>query len=101
MAEQALEIAVCLDSSHAEALNNLGILLQEDGKEASGKVFLHRARAAKEEVFEPVYNCAIHAMNDGNLQTAFDLVKRALDICPDHEESKKMHKRLLTAFSSN
>ena len=101
MAEQALQIAISLDSSHAEALNNLGILAQEAGKEASGKLYFQRARAAKEDIFEPWFNGAMHAMNDGTLQTAFDLVRHVLDICPDHEESKKMHNDLLTAFASN
>ena len=69
----------------------MGVLLRENGKDASARLHFQKASAVNEEVFEPWYNKAVDATENGDLQSAFHSVNRALDICPDHVESKKLH----------
>lgn len=101
MAEQSFAIAVCFDSSHSEALNNTGVLLRENGKDSSSRLHFQKANTTNKEVFEPWYNKAVDAIENEDLQSAFESLNRALDICPDHAESKKLLDKLLTAFASN
>ncbi|KAG2493544.1 hypothetical protein HYH03_008358 [Edaphochlamys debaryana] len=85
LAYQAFKIAISLNPSHAEALNNLGVL------ESGQREGVH--------VFELFFNGALLAFKAGDFQVSFELVSQALAAYPEHTESHELLKQLKAHFT--
>lgn len=95
MAEEAFSVAVFMDSSHSESLNNLGVL---KSRVTHSMDYFTKSRNACEVLFEPWFNGALEAMKQGELQNAFELVSRALEISPEQKTSNSVLKKLQNQF---
>lgn len=95
VAEQAFSVAVFMDSSRSESLNNLGVL---KSRMTHSMDYFTKARNACEVLFELWFNGALEAMKQRELQNAFALVSRALEISPEHKTSKSILKKLENQF---
>lgn len=87
---QCLRVAVSLNSSHAEALNNLGVLEFQKG---NGDAALAAYRAAQDNspgMHEAKFNGALAAFKAGELEDAYKQVHDALDCFPEHSESLEL-----------
>ena len=100
-AEQAFTTAAHLDNTHSEAMNNIGVMHKQSGKDASAHLYYSKARNANKETFEAWYNSAIDSMENEDLQSAHKFILAALDICPEHEQSKQLHNSILKDLSRN
>lgn len=90
MAKQALTVATSVDTSHAESLNNLGVLeVKRDKKGEARDLFLSAQEFAPHN-FEPSYNIALLAYKAGQYQESFRNVEKALSLYPQHTESLEM-----------
>eukprot|EP00210_Caulerpa_lentillifera_P008496 g8104.t2 len=98
LAEQAFALAVYMDSTHSEALNNLGVLKSRQGSSTSARSYFEKSRNVCNDRFEAWLNGSIEAMKEEDLQTAFALVTRAIEISPDHTTSKALLHQLMTQF---
>lgn len=50
-------------------------------------------------LYEPMYNAALLSFQLGELQESFNLVNKALQIFPDHADSKELLENLRNHFS--
>jgi len=100
LAYQAFKIAISVNSDHAEAYNNLGVLeLRKNSRDQARSNFATAQRLA-DFAFEPFYNAALLAYKMGDFQESFTLVQKALAAYPGHTESKELSKQLKAAFDS-
>lgn len=122
--ERALRIAIALDPTHGESLNNLAVLsLEKDRRskrsskkkqkasiagetesvpsshQVSGVAYLSSARAVAPFLEEPLYNLALVAYREDNLESAKDLVVKVLEVDPDHSDAKALYALLRKRFS--
>lgn len=126
-AERALRIAVALDPTHGEALNNLAVLSLEKSARASEKkkqslstsadddesafashlLDPHRAdaKASLAAVLpvapfleEALYNSALMAYEEGELEKSHDFLVRLLGVHPEHPEALALTSRLREEF---
>jgi tetratricopeptide repeat protein 8 len=99
LAYQSLKVAISLNSNHAEALNNLGILEFQRGN-ADGAL---RSYAAAQELapgfYEPHYNGALTAFKGGELEKAYGLVQSSLKIFPQDAQSAELLRQITSLFS--
>jgi len=87
LAYQAFKIAVSCDSNHAESYCNLGVLeLRKQDNETAQSMFATSHNLAP-FLYEPSYNAALLCYKRGNLEGAFENVKMALEVYPEHRES--------------
>lgn len=112
-AERALRISLALDPTHGEAQNNLAVLALHKSRRfvehKGGKAFvhpdedIHRARAKetlKETLAvaplleEGLYNSALVAYEDGELEQAHELLLRLLEAHPEHPEGLALANRM-------
>ncbi|CAD7700271.1 unnamed protein product [Ostreobium quekettii] len=96
MALQAFKVAVSVDSSHAEALNNLGVLECRSGDVRAGRASFSQAQRLSDHLFEAHFNGAVSAFRAGDLQESYDMVSRAAEVYPDHPDCKDLLKQLRT-----
>lgn len=101
LAYQSWKIAIAYDHHHAESLNNLGVL-------ESRKQVLDLARSNwnssmqhGEHLYEPHYNAAKLAYDEGQYQESLSLVSKALELYPGHYESQELQKILHELYSIN
>eukprot|EP00758_Cryptobia_borreli_P001745 Tbor_TRINITY_DN2498_c0_g1::TRINITY_DN2498_c0_g1_i1::g.2664::m.2664/K16781/TTC8, BBS8; tetratricopeptide repeat protein 8 len=100
LAYQAFKIACNLDPNHAEAFNNLAIMELRKGNLQQASTLLSTCMSLESSILhEPFYNKALLSFKSGDLQTAFQLVNKALEKCPDHGDSLDLRKILKTSFS--
>lgn len=98
LAYQAFRVAVSVDSSHAEAYNNLGVLEMRKGNvEASRSNFITASRLA-DFLFEPLYNGALLSYKLGDFQESYNLVTKALTNFSDHADGQELLRALKTQF---
>jgi tetratricopeptide repeat protein 8 len=99
LAFQALKVAISLNSSHAEALNNLGILEFQQGN-AEGAL---RSYASSQDLgpglYEPHYNGALAAFKGGEGEKAYNLVQSSLQAFPEHAQSAELLRQITSLFS--
>ena len=89
-AYRALRLSLSLDSTNAEALNNMGIFDVKKGKIDSALYHFKLAMKENQYLFEPHFNYAVNSYKIGHYEDAFEVIKKALDIYPDHPDSKKL-----------
>ena len=99
MAHQAFEIALGVESTHAESFNNLGVLESRKGNVESARANFAAAAANAEWAHEPFYNHALVAFRLGDFQEAFERVEKALEAFPEHAESVELRKQLVKQFT--
>eukprot|EP00796_Vickermania_ingenoplastis_P000616 gene617-339_t len=129
-AERALRIAVALDPTHGEALNNLAVLAlekaertaralreacptdlgekddsaaaekrKEESYRSEGKSTLSAVLSVAPFLEEALYNRAMIAFEEGELETAHQFVLRVLETHPEHPEALGLAEKLREAFS--
>ena len=99
LAAQSFKVAISIDHSHAESYNNLGILeLRKNNLEAS-KGFFKTASTLAPHLFEPFFNGALVALKMGDCQESWDLVQKARQAYPGHQESQELLKQLKKQFT--
>eukprot|EP00775_Hariotina_reticulata_P012139 gene12139-12277_t len=93
-ATQCFRLAVALDPSHGEALNNLAVLDMRRGDVQQAAGHLRSGVRAAAHVFELHYNLALLAHRQGDLQEAMAQVNEALTVYPQHMDSLELKKQL-------
>eukprot|EP01029_Cantina_marsupialis_P010012 TRINITY_DN2297_c0_g1_i1.p1 TRINITY_DN2297_c0_g1~~TRINITY_DN2297_c0_g1_i1.p1 ORF type:complete len:508 (+),score=66.95 TRINITY_DN2297_c0_g1_i1:60-1583(+) len=99
LAYQAFRIAVSVDANHAESYNNLGVLELRKRTIETARANFEMSQRLGEIMFEPFYNGALLSYKIGDFEQSFKLVKRALDLFPQHAESKELMSQLKHNFS--
>lgn len=100
LAQQALRIAISVDNTHAEAYNNLGVLELRKNNVEQARTYYATAIRLADWLYEPLYNMALLTFRTGQMQESFMLVNKALEIFPEHADSKELLKTLKTQFES-
>ena len=95
-AYRALKIALSYDGTNAEALNNIGIMDLRKGRVDSAMYHFKLAMKENQYLFEPHFNFAVNAYKIGRYEEAFEVIKKALEIYPDHPDSLKLSQLLKT-----
>lgn len=90
LAYQALKVAVSLNSDHAEARNNLGVLEFHKGAADAALAEYRAARDCGPALYEPRYNGALTAFKAGELESAHQQVNEALERFPEHSSSQEL-----------
>lgn len=99
LAYQAYKIAVSSNSSHAESFNNLGVLELRKGNFEQAKAnFINSTQIA--QFFEPCYNAALLLWKRGDFQESYKMVQKALELFPEHVDSKELKKNLTQHFAA-
>jgi len=100
LAYQCFKVVISIDPTHAEALNNIGVLEVRKGNSNDAAADFATARKGDDKVFEPCYNGALLAYKKGNFAASFELTSKSLEIYPDHEDSKQLMKNLKSLLAA-
>ena len=100
MAYQAFTTASAVNSTHAEALTNLGVLEVQQGNDAAALRRFQAAQKMAPHAYEAWYNGALVSMRAGNLQECYSQATSALDAFPDHSDTKDLLKQLQSQFNA-
>ena len=87
------------DNTQSEACNNLGVMEMKRGNIEQARTCFESAAKLSSASFEPCFNAALLAFKLGDCETSFALVRKALDIYPEHHESKELEKQLRAHFT--
>jgi tetratricopeptide repeat protein 8 len=90
LAYQALKIAISFDNNHFEALNNLGVLEMKKSNFDQAKSNYLLSCKNSDFSFEPYYNYSSLRYRQGDLEESLKFAVKALEIFPDHFESKEL-----------
>ncbi len=82
-AQREYEAAIAVKPDHARALNNLGILLVQQGRASEGEALVRRAAEADARYARPHMNLAAILGNQGRLPEAEDSARRAVELAPE------------------
>ncbi|VDO73148.1 unnamed protein product [Heligmosomoides polygyrus] len=93
-ASRCFRLALAADPEHGEAMVNLGILRQMEGKHDQARSLYHSAIAKSPQLFEPHFNLALLCTQTGRYDEAYRMVKVALTLFPDHTHSRQLYKTL-------
>ncbi|GMH44731.1 hypothetical protein BSKO_12683 [Bryopsis sp. KO-2023] len=99
LAYQAYKVAISIDNTHAESFNNLGVLEGKKGDDAAAKASFAMAQKLAGHLFEPCYNGALLCFRKGEFQGSFEQVNSALEVYPEHIDSKDLLKQLQNHFT--
>jgi len=84
---------------HSESFNNLGVLeLRKGNLEQAKANFQNSSQIA--QFFEPYYNAALLMWKRGDFQECYKMVQKALELFPDHIDSKELKKNLTQHFAA-
>lgn len=101
LAYQAFKVAVSIDPTHGEALNNIAVLEMRRQKFDVAKTCLTNSCDNSPHIFEPFYNTALMCYRMGDFQDAFNYATKALKLYPNHIDSKELLTLLQKTFLSN
>jgi len=90
LAALAWKTAIAVEPSHAEALNNLGLLELRLGHHEQARYHFVAAQLASPHLFEPLYNAALLAWKAGDVQATLIDLRKALELQPAHQESNEL-----------
>ena len=96
---QAFKVAISTDGSHADALNNLGVLEIHRKNIDQAKSAFHNSQQSANFLFEPFYNQALLHFKVGDFQESHDMVCKALEANPNHADSQDLMKQLQHLFT--
>ena len=99
LAYQGFKIAISVDSNHAEAYANLGVLELRKGNIDAARSNFSTAQELAPHMFEPFFNGALLAFKLGDFQEAYTLANKALEAFPDHHDSQELLKLLKQHFT--
>jgi tetratricopeptide repeat protein 8 len=88
-----------VDSNHADAYANLGVLELRKGHIDAARSNFHTVQQLAPHMFEPFYNGALLAYKLGEFQQAYELAQKALAAFPDHADSLELLSQLHRHFS--
>ncbi|XP_002155374.2 tetratricopeptide repeat protein 8 isoform X1 [Hydra vulgaris] len=94
LAYQCLRLSLSVNSDHAEAFNNLGVLELRRNNSEEARSHFQSSISFGEHMYEPHYNLSFLSEQIGDTQTSFQALKRSLEIFPDHAEGKDLLKLL-------
>ncbi|KAF4665261.1 Tetratricopeptide repeat protein 8 [Perkinsus chesapeaki] len=94
LAYQAFKVSVAYDNSHAESLNNLGVLEHRKGNTELAKSFFQSSSTADGSLYEPSFNASLICYDEGNVQGCMDNLNASLDKFPEHTVSNNLMKTL-------
>ncbi|CAM9501407.1 unnamed protein product [Chrysoparadoxa australica] len=94
LAFQASKIAVSVDPNHAESYCNLAVLEIRKKDYKAARASLSRAQFLAPYLFEPFYNGALLSYRAGDLQDAYAQCSKALEVYPEHHDSKELLEQL-------
>lgn len=94
LAYQTLKIAVSIDSSHAESINNLGVLELRKGNIDQARSNFTTASRLGLHMFEPMFNAALLSFKVGDFQECHDSLAKAQALYPDHGDSLELQRQL-------
>ena len=100
MAYQAFSVATAMDSTHAEALTNLGVLEVRQGNDNPALGHFQAAQKIAPLAYEAWYNGALVSMRAGNLQECYSQATSALAAFPDHSDTQDLLKQLQLQFNA-
>jgi tetratricopeptide repeat protein 8 len=101
LAYQAFKVAVSVDPTHGEALNNIAVLEMRRQKVDVARSCLSTSSSVNTYLFEPLYNNALLLYRLGDFQEAYSNVCKALEIYPNHDDSKELKDTLQKLFASS
>lgn len=94
LAYQAFKIAVSNNPNHAEAFNNLGVLELRKANIEQARSNFSTAHKLSQYGFEAFYNAALINEKKGEFSESYNMIKKALEIFPEHSDSKELLKKL-------
>lgn len=100
LAYQAFKITVSIDSNHAEAFNNLGILELRKGNIDQARNNFSTAATLSTFLHEPLFNKALLHYKLGEFQDAYITCSKALEAYPEHPESLELRRQLKMSFTA-
>lgn len=100
MAYQALQTALSMDETHAEALTNLAVLEVRQGNDSNALVHFQLAQQVAPHAYEAWYNGALVSMRKGNLEDCYKQARCALEAFPDHSDTKDLLKQMQQQFNA-
>ncbi|XP_046664093.1 LOW QUALITY PROTEIN: tetratricopeptide repeat protein 8-like [Homalodisca vitripennis] len=100
LASQCLRLALSVDSNHAPAYNNLGVLEHRRGNVTQARSYFQAAGALAPYLYEPFYNSAVIDNAIGDLQSSYVAVQKALQAYPAHKSSNELLKDLKKLFNN-
>lgn len=98
LAYQAFKVAVSVDPTHGEALNNIAVLEMRRQKTDVARSCLSTAISVNSYLFEPLYNYALLLFRTGDFQESYSNVCKSLDIYPNSDDSKELKDSLQKLF---
>lgn len=99
MAHQAFTMAVTLNSFHAEAFNNLGVLHHRKGALESAKASYDTAAEISPALYEPFFNGALSSHATGDVQATLRQLEKSLKAYPNHNESRDLQKKIMDGLA--
>lgn len=100
LAYQAFKVAISVDPTHGEALNNISILEIRRQKIETAKAGFASATSNCNFLFEPMFNAGLMAYRTGDFQEAYVNVNKSLKLFPHHGDSKELQEVLHKMFMS-
>ena len=99
LAYQAFQLALISDNNHAEAYTNLAVLEMRRGKVEQARAYFLSAISINPELYEAHYNLSLLSEGQGDLNTSFKEVRKALEAFPEHVDSKNLLAQLRQYFT--
>ena len=90
LAEQAFQLALTSDNNHCEAYNNLAVLVSRQGRNEQARAYYLASIAINPDLYEAHYNLSLLSQQLGDLNTGYREIRKALDIFPQHVDSKNI-----------
>ena len=100
MAYQAFSVVSAMDSTHGEALTNLGVLEVRQGNDRAALGHFQTAQKMAPLAYEAWYNGALVSMRAGDLQECYCQATSALSAFPDHSDTQDLLKQLQLQFNT-
>ncbi|CAD8112584.1 unnamed protein product [Paramecium sonneborni] len=94
-AYQCLKIALCFDSHHGEAYNNLAVVQAKRKEFDKAKLNFQKAMESNEFIYEPGYNLSVLHFNQQDYSQCYQLVQKTLKLFPDHSDSLELNEKVL------
>ncbi|GAB6031788.1 Tetratricopeptide repeat protein 8 [Chamberlinius hualienensis] len=99
LAYQCLRLTLVMNGDHAEAYNNMAYLEHRKKHVDSAKALMQTSINMGAHLYEPLYNLSYLSEKTGDLQTSYQMAKKALQLFPNHSDSQSILNRLQEKLS--